>query len=138
MFPDFYDKIQLWFMENTTLRIIKNGQLIFRSSRHWLMPLFDFEDFLRDHPQDTAAFDFHDKVIGKAAALLMIRLGAAGVHGEVISRLACAILESHAIPYTCNTLVDRIDCQTEEILLNIDDPESAYDILAQRAHRSLS
>jgi hypothetical protein len=125
-------------MENTTLRIIKNGQLIFQSSRRWLMPLFDFEDFLRGHPQDTAALEFRDKVIGKAAALLMVRLGAASVHGEVMSRLACDILDRHAIPHTYETLVDRIDCQTEEVLLNIDEPDSAYDILAERAHRSPS
>ena len=125
-------------MENSTLRIIKDGQLIFQSNRRWLMPLFDFEDFLRDHPQDMAALEFHDKVIGKAAALLMIRLGAASVQGGVMSHLACGILERRAISYTYETLVDRIDCQTEEILLNIDDPEKAYLILAERAHRSAS
>jgi hypothetical protein len=125
-------------MENSTLRIIRDGHLIFQSDRRWLMPLFDFEDFLSDHPQDTAALEFHDKVIGKAAALLMIRLGAASVHGDVMSRQACGILESRAIPYTCQTLVDRIDCQTEEVLLDIDDPEIAYNLLAERAHRSAS
>ncbi|REG10584.1 DUF1893 domain-containing protein [Pelolinea submarina] len=125
-------------MEKTTLRILQNGRIIFQSEKRWLMPLFDFEEYLHDHPQDTAALEFHDKVIGKAAALLMIRLGAAGVHGDVMSRLACGILDHHAIPYTYKTLVDRIDCQTEQILLEIDDPESAYAILAERAHRSAS
>lgn len=125
-------------MEKITLRIIQNGQSIFQSDRRWLMPLFDFEVFLRDHPQDSAALEFHDKVIGKAAALLMIRLGAASVHGDVMSRLACDILDRHPIPYTYKTLVDRIDCQTEEILLTIDDPDEAYLILAERAHRSAS
>jgi hypothetical protein len=125
-------------MEKTTLLILQNDRIIFQSEKRWLMPLFDFEEYLHDHPQDTAAFEFHDKVIGKAAALLMIRLGAASVHGNVMSRLACDILDRHAIPYSYKTLVDRIDCQTEQILLKIDDTENAYRILAERAHRSPS
>ena len=123
-------------MENTTLQIIQHGRLIYQSDRRWLMPLFDFEVFLCENLQDTAALEFHDKVIGKAAALLMIRLSAAAVHGDVMSKLACDVLERHAIPYTCDTLVDRIDCQTEEILLNINDLDTAYRILAERAHRT--
>jgi len=123
-------------MENSTLRVFQHGQLIFQSDRRWLMPLFDFEEYLQDHTELRRPFEFHDKVIGKAAALLMIRLGAAVVNGDVMSRLACIILEHHGIPHTYATLVDRIDCQTEEILLNIDDVENAYRILAERAQRS--
>ena len=125
-------------MENTTLCIFRNDRIIFQSDEHWLMPLFDFEAYLREHPQETSGLKYRDKVIGKAAALLMIRLGAARVHGEVMSVLACAILDQHAIPHTYETLVDRIDCQTEEILLNINEPDKAYLILAERAHRSAS
>jgi hypothetical protein len=122
-------------MENTTFRVIKNGQLIFKSERHWLMPLFDFEDYLRDHPLESSPFEFDDKVIGKAAALLMIRLGAASVHGDVMSDLAIAVFESNAIPYTFQDRVAHIDCQTEQILRDIDDPKTAHRILSQRANR---
>jgi hypothetical protein len=125
-------------MENITLRVIQHDQLVFQSERRWLMPLFDFEEFLQAHPELRGPCEFHDKVIGKAAALLMIRLGAASVHGDVMSRLACDILDSHAISHTYETLVERIDCQTEEILLDIDDAEKAYLILVERAHRSTS
>jgi hypothetical protein len=123
-------------MKNTTLRVIQNGQLLYESDKRWLMPLFDLEKYLAAHPIDFSGVELHDKVIGKAAALLMIRLGTGSVHGDVMSVLASDILERNAIPHTYNTLVDRIDCQTEELLLEIDDPEAAYQILAERAHRS--
>ncbi|MDK2981755.1 MAG: hypothetical protein PWQ55_2102 [Chloroflexota bacterium] len=125
-------------MENTTLRVLQNERLIFESERRWLMPLFDFEAFLQTQPDLHGPFKFHDKVIGKAAALLMLRLGAAAVHGEVMSRLAVDLLDKHAVPNTHHTLVERIDCQTEEILLAIDDLDQAYVLLAERAQHSAS
>jgi hypothetical protein len=125
-------------MYSTTLRVLLNGHLIFQSDRRWLMPLFDFEDYLCDHPHPAAAFEFHDKVIGKAAALLMIRLGTSGVYADVMSVLARDILARHAIPFTCVTLVERISCQTEQILLEIDDPDKAYQLLCQRINRPIN
>jgi hypothetical protein len=76
-----------------------------------------------------------DKVIGKAAALLLIRLGTGRVHGELMSELAVQILTHFNIPHTYDQLVPRIDCQTETLLLDVDDPDQAYRILCQRAGR---
>ena len=121
-------------MDNITFKIIQDGRPVFQSDKHWLMPLFDFEDYLTDHPLELSAVEAHDKIIGKAAALLMIRLGIGSAHAEVMSRLARAVFERAAVYFTYTTLVDRIDCQTEEILLDINDPELAYQILYKRAH----
>ena len=123
-------------MNNISFEIIQNGEIIFKSEKRWLFPLFDFEDYLTVHPIDMSRAEVHDKVIGKAAALLIIRLGAGSVHGDVMSELAHLVFDQVSMPHTFNTLVERIDCQTEEILLEINDPDIAYQILSERAHHS--
>jgi len=118
------------------LEIFQNGQPIFQSEKRWLLPLFDLEDYLLQHPLDMSTVEVHDKVVGKAAALLMARLGVRRLRAQVLSKLGQRVLEQAGISYTCVTLVERIDCQTEEILMNIDDHETAYRILCQRAQRA--
>jgi hypothetical protein len=80
--------------------------------------------------------DVHDKVIGKAAAMLITRIGAGSAHGEVMSKLGRDIFLQAGIPHTYGTLVERIDCQTEELLLEINDLELAHQLLMERARRS--
>jgi hypothetical protein len=55
-----------------------------------------------------------------------------------MSKLAQHALDRAGIPYTFHTLVERIDCQTEEIRQDIDDPQAAYAILRERAKLPLS
>ncbi len=124
-------------MAKINLKIFQNGQLIFQSEKRWLFPLFDMEEYLQQHPLDMSAVEVHDKVVGKAAAFLMVRLGVRRLRAQVLSKLGQRVLEQAGISYTCVTLVERIDCQTEEILMNIDDSEAAYRILRQRAQRDV-
>lgn len=74
-----------------------------------------------------------DKVIGKAAALLIVLGGATGAHGEVMSEEGRAVLEKHHIVYTYKELVPYIEnrtrtgrCPMEQAVSNIEDPELAY------------
>jgi hypothetical protein len=122
-------------MNNISLQVIQDNKVIFESHKHWLIPLFDFEDHLRSHPAEPSTLEVHDKVIGKAAALLIVRLGAGSVHGDVMSELALEVLQQADIAHTYTKLVKRIECKTEEILLEINDPEEAYQILCKRAQR---
>jgi hypothetical protein len=41
----------------------------------------------------------------------------------------------HGMSYTCDQLVDRIHCQTEELLATVEDPEEAYRLVKVRAGR---
>jgi hypothetical protein len=52
-----------------------------------------------------------------------------------MSKLGQQALEKYDVAYGYGTLVDRIDCRTEEILLDEFDLEKAYAILKQRAKR---
>ena len=121
--------------KETTLTIFRNGTSLFTSNGKWLHPLFELEDYLAAHPIQPENLILQDKIIGKAAALLIHRLGFRIVNAGLLSRLGEAVLQRHGISYTYEQLVDRIHCQTEELLAMVEDPEEAYRLVKVRAGR---
>jgi len=122
-------------IKSPSLIVYHNQEIVFQSDEKWLYPLFSLEDFLDNHPINMSQVLIHDKVIGKAAAMLITRFGPGRVHGVVMSKLAMAFFEQVGIPYTFDQAVKRIQCKTETILHDIDDIEQAYQILCQRVKR---
>jgi Domain of unknown function (DUF1893) len=118
-----------------TLTVFRNGTPIFTSNSKWLHPLFELEDYLVDHAVQPENLILQDKIIGKAAALLIHRLEFRTVKAGVLSRLGEAVLQRYEIVYTYEQLVDRIHCQTEELLATVEDPEEAYRLVKIRAGR---
>ena len=118
-----------------SLQVIVDEEVVFQSFGNWLYPIFDLEDHLRQTSLKMADAIVHDKVIGKAAALLLTRLNPAFIHGEVMSDLAINLLAQLNRKFSYNQRVARIDCKTEEILSDVNDPEIAYEILCKRANR---
>jgi hypothetical protein len=100
-------------MDNT-LEVYLGEELIFRSDGKWLYPLFELEDFLAGADLEAGQLTVKDKIVGRAAALLEIRLG--------VGRIEAGIM-----------LVERILCKTEELLVDEYDPERAHEILKARA-----
>jgi Domain of unknown function (DUF1893) len=121
--------------QEPTLIVLQDGMLIFTSTAKWLHPLFELEDYLADHPVHPEHLILQDKIIGKAAALLIHRMGLRTVNAGILSRLGEAVLQRHGIAYTYEQLVDRIHCQTEELLAEVEDAEEAYGVLKVRAGR---
>jgi Domain of unknown function (DUF1893) len=119
----------------TTLTVFRNGTPIFISHGKWLHPLFELEVYLAGHPIEPHQLILQDKIIGKAAALLIIRLGFRTVKAGILSRLGEGVLQCHGIIYTYEQLVERIHCQTEELLATVEDPEEAYRLVKIRAGR---
>lgn len=122
-------------MKEPTLSVLRDGGPIFTSYGKWLHPLFELEDYLAEHPVQPEHLVLQDKIIGKAAALLIHRLGFRTVKVGILSKLGEAVLQCHGIAYTYERLVDRIHCQTEELLVNVEEPEQAYALLKVRAGR---
>src|SRR6266852_3270676 len=119
----------------STLTVLHEGTPIFTSHGNWLYPLLELEAYLADHAFQPAKLFLQDKIIGKAAALLIHRLGFRTVKAGILSRLGEAVLQRHEIAYTYEQLVDRIHCQTEELLATGEDPEEAYQLVKVRAGR---
>lgn len=118
-----------------TLRAYCDGSVIFTDGGNWLYPLFDLERYLKEHSCENGSLVVEDTVVGKAAALLMLRMGVAEVRAGILSTLAARVFESANISYSYGELVEKIQCATEEILSAIDDTEEAYLILRKRAAR---
>ena len=118
-----------------TLAVLHEGKPIFTSTAKWLHPLFELEAYLSDHPVHPEHLILQDKIIGKAAALLIHRMGFRTVQAGILSRLGEAVLQRHGIAYTYEQLVERIHCQTEELLADAEDSEEAYRVLKLRAGR---
>lgn len=96
--------------------------------------------YLLDHePERLKNAILADKVIGKAAAGLIIRGGVREVYAEVMSRLALPLLTTAKISYQYATLVDRIiipdgddRCPLETIVAEADNAEEVESLL--RSH----
>jgi hypothetical protein len=121
--------------QTPTLTVLYEGSPIFTSHGKWLHPLFELEDYLAEHPIQSENLILQDKIIGKAAALLIHRLGFRIVEAGILSRLGEAVLQRHGIAYTYEQLVERIHCQTEELLATVEDSEEAYQLVKVRAGR---
>ena len=121
--------------QTPTLTVLYEGSPIFTSHGKWLYPLFELEEYLAEHPIQSENLILQDKIIGKAAALLIHRLGFRTVKVGILSRLGEAVLQRYEIAYSYELLVDRIHCQTEELLAAVEDPEEAYQFVKIRAGR---
>jgi len=115
------------------LEAFSGETLIFYSDGKWLYPLFELEGFLAPMNYEPAHLVVKDKIVGRAAALLLIRLGVGYVIAGIMSRPGKEALEKHEVKYEYERLVDRITCRTEELLIDEYDPQKAYAILKERA-----
>ena len=80
-----------------------------------------------------------DKIVGKAAALLMVRGGVKDVYAETLSEGGDAVLRRYGIPHACGTLTPAIQnregtgpCPMEKAVENISDPGTAQAVLRAR------
>lgn len=115
-----------------TLRLYEGAEVLFSSEKRWLHPLFDLEAFFIQGGQDPARTRLLDRITGRAAALLMARLGIPELHTWILSRRAIPILAQHGIRYRCGELVDKVACVTEDLFAEIQDLEAAWALLQER------
>lgn len=83
-----------------------------------------------------------DKIVGKAAAMLAVLGGAAGVYGLTMSAAALEYLTARGVPAQYDTLTERIInrmgtglCPMEQSVLALDDPREGYQALKDTVAR---
>jgi len=116
-----------------SLELKFEDKTVFSSNGKWLHPLFDLEIFLNKENYNPSKLTLYDKIIGKASALMIIRLGIRNVAGGTVSEPAKAAFDEWGVNYTVENQVKYIDCKTEKLLLDISDPEEVYKIIKKRA-----
>jgi hypothetical protein len=118
-----------------TLRIYKNERLLFASTKDRLLPLVEYIDKSAPYEKDVTVFD---RVIGNAAALLLIKINCREIYSYLGSELAAGTLSSFGIsyqftetaPYIKNEAGDDM-CPMEKLSLG-KQPEEFYQALRER------
>ncbi len=117
------------YSNDISLKLFFCSQLVYTSKKKWLYPLFDLEEFLKTQNYERDSLTLEDKIIGKAAAFLVIRLGITKVCAHLLSRPAKDTFDKHKVNYGFDRLVDKILCKTEDLLTDINDPDTACKII---------
>jgi hypothetical protein len=124
-------------LEDLSLEIVtKEGNSLFKSKGKWLYPLLEVEQFLQKEKLDSKQLVLVDRVAGKAAAALAIRLGFKNVKIYLMSCLAEDLYKKYGVSYIAKERVDAIGCRTEHWLLEEDDLEKIYAFVLERAQLS--
>ena len=115
-----------------SLLVYKNGNISFQDE-HGIKPLL-----IQIEKKGLKKSVVVDKVIGKAAALLMVYGKVKQVHTNIIAKDAITVFEKHKIKYSYNQKVEYIQnaakdglCPMEQKVLNIDSPKKAYTIFTK-------
>jgi hypothetical protein len=103
--------------DSVSLQILDGDQkVIFSDSGKWLHPLLAAEEFLVQSNYDVTSLVLHDRIAGRAAAALTTRMGFKIVKASLMSQLAISLYDAYQIAYHADQLVERIACQTEELI----------------------
>lgn len=115
--------------EDISFVVIKNNEII-KDKAIGIKPIF------QRIKQDKNFFKnaiIADKIIGKAAALLLVSSGIREVYGQTMSKTAIEVLENHKTYYRYGKKVDFIHnrdntglCPMEETVKEIHNPENAF------------
>lgn len=131
--PDTQSAVRL-LGEGHTCVIIANGHT-YISDRDGISPLVGFLDSGESMAGGVAA----DRIVGRAAALLLLLAGVREVWGGVMSEGAAALLASGGIVFGYGALVPHIInragtgiCPMEEAVAGIDDPALALSAIKNR------
>ena len=126
------------YRENLSCVVEKEGNT-YTSVQFGIKPLMQF---LRENRRFFEGAVVADKVIGKAAALLLIDGGVSEVFGAVMSESAAAFLSAYNVPFGYCELVPMIEnrthtgmCPMEETVLQLSDPSEAFSALEKTIAR---
>ncbi len=116
-----------------SLLVYKDGNITFQDE-HGIQPLLI--QIKKKGLKNAIAVD---KVIGKAAALLMVYGKVKQVHTNIIAKDAIPVFEKYKVEYSYNEVVDYIQnnkkdglCPMEQKVLNVNSPKKAYKIFMKK------
>ena len=119
-----------------TLELYHGEDLLFCSDGKWLYPLFELEKYLEKPGLEKGDLLVKDKIIGRAAALILVHLGIRNVRAGVLSKPGKDVLLNHDVTYSFEKLVERILCRTEKMLQNEINPEAGYKTINDLIHQN--
>jgi hypothetical protein len=132
--PTHQNLIQRLEDESKGLIILKNDREIYSSAESGIAGLLNaMERIGATSLKDSVIVD---KVVGKAAALIMTCFAAREVHARIMSVAATSVLQKHSTTFSYLQLVDEIMdrsglgiCKFEKLVSEVEDPKEALDVL---------
>jgi len=116
--------------ENLSLVIVKKDKVLFKSSSSGIRGLLQAIENLNDELHKSSVAD---RVIGRAAALLLVYFHAKEAYGATVSKEGLRVLKESNIPLEHENIVSRIldregkdICPFERFSLTINSPEESY------------
>jgi hypothetical protein len=131
------DKAKSLLKENdSNTCAITDGSTVYVSTERGIRPLIK----LIRSGKSCKGFSAADRIIGKAAAFLYVKLGVAEVYAEVMSAEGKRVIEENGIECSFDTLTQQIRnrkgddiCPMEKAVKDIDDAEHAYSVLTEKS-----
>ena len=115
---------------------VKGENVLLCSSKRGIAPILEQ---LEENPGFFSGASVADKVIGKAAAMLLIYGGVSSVYAETLSEHAATVLEQYAVSFSCHKRVPYIInragdgmCPMEKCVLELNDPRDAFSRLQKQ------
>ena len=133
------DRIPDWLHErklppHVSLQVLSpEGQVLYESGGKWLHPLMEVEAFLARTGLDPRFLILHDRIAGRAAASLGVRMGFRIVKLCLMSRLAERVYLNHDVCYEADGIVERIACKTEDLIDDSMDLDEVHALIHRRA-----
>ena len=110
--------------------VVVNGEKMFTSENKGIKPILEILDTDSNALNGASAAD---RVIGGAAAFLLVYGGVAEVYGEIMSEKAAEVLENAGIAFSYGALVPHIKnrkgddlCPLEKLCLKLKSPQYAF------------
>lgn len=118
-----------------TLRVYSGDSLLFSSDRERLLPLMEYIETCAPYEKDVTVLD---RVVGNAAAFLLVKILCRETYGELGSEFGAKTLRQlgisyrfdETVPYIMNNQQDGM-CPMEELSLS-KTPEEFYQALKER------
>ncbi|AHE62750.1 DUF1893 domain-containing protein [Borrelia parkeri] len=117
---------------NPTLKLFKEHRILYSNMERGLKPLLEVDNFINKYIQNKEGLEIYDKVVGKAAAVIIYNIGLHNVQAGVISQPAKDFLESRGIRVSFKRLVEKINDKTENLIESLENPEEVYKYLIKR------
>jgi hypothetical protein len=139
MYTDLFSAI---LASDDTLRIYQDETLVFSSEKDRLLPLMEFI-VLQQKDSVQQPVTIFDRIMGNAAALLVVKLNCREVYSPLGSELAVRTLERYGIEYHLSEIVPYIQrpdgkgiCPMEQLSIN-KEPEEFYREMKARINKSV-
>lgn len=118
-----------------TLRVYKDGELLFSSDRERLIPLVQYLEFSKDDRQEVVILD---QVTGNAAAMLSILARCTEVYSRLSSQFAVETLKKYPIKCHFVEIVPYIHRPNSELMCPMEElsigktPDEFYQALLEK------